>query len=123
MRSSDWISDVCSSYLPGTERQPVYPWPNATAPGEDVHDQPGVVQNAQVATLAARIQSYNGQPRKEFVAPSAQASRYAAYLDAWRSRIEAIGTQHYPEEARGRIYGSLQITVSDRKSTRLNSSH
>ena len=98
----------------GTERQPVYPWPDATAQGEDVHDQPGLVQNAQVATLASRIQSYNAQPRKEFVAPSAQASRYAAYLDAWRSRIEAIGTQHYPEEARGRIYGSLQITVSVR---------
>ncbi|MCD0504680.1 TonB family protein [Bordetella petrii] len=98
----------------GTERQPVYPWPDATAQGEDVHEQPGLVQNAQVAALASRIQSYNAQPRKEFVAPSAQASRYAAYMDAWRTRIEAIGTQHYPDEARGRIYGSLQITVSVR---------
>lgn len=108
------LSQLQAQAKAGTERQPVYPWPDATAPGEDVHDQPGLVQNAQIATLAARVQSYNGQPRKAYVAPSAQASRYAAYLDAWRTRIEAVGTQHYPDEARGRIYGSLQITVSVR---------
>lgn len=98
----------------GSERQSVYPWPDATVDGEDVHEQPGIVQNAQVATLASRVQSYNAQPRKTFVAPSAQASPYAAYLDSWRSRIETIGTRHYPEAARGRLYGSLQITVSIR---------
>lgn len=98
----------------GTERQAVYPWPDATVEGEDVHEQPGVVQNSQIATLASRIQSYNAQPRKAFVAPSAQSSPYAAYLDSWRERIEAIGTRHYPEQARGQLYGSLQITVSIR---------
>lgn len=98
----------------GAERQSVYPWPDATVEGEDVEEQSGVVQNAQIATLAARIQSYNALPRKTFVAPSAAASHYAAYLDGWRVRIEEIGTRHYPEEARGRLYGSLQITVSIR---------
>ena len=103
-----------SSSTVGTERQPVYPWPDATVDGEDVQEQPGVVQNARIAALADRVQSYNAQPRKAFVAPSAQASHYAAYLDSWRSRIEAIGTKHYPDSARGRLYGSLQITVSIR---------
>lgn len=108
------LSQLHSVDKSGAELQPVYPWPDATAPGEDVLDQPGLVQNAQIAALAARVQAYNAQPRKSFVAPSAQASNYAAYLDTWRSRIEAVGTQHYPEEARGRIYGTLQITVSVR---------
>nr|WP_236844242.1 TonB family protein [Bordetella sp. 02P26C-1] len=98
----------------GAERQPVYPWPDATVEGEDVHEQPGIVQNAQIAALAARVQAYNALPRKTFVAPSAQASPYAAYLDSWRARIEALGTRHYPEEARGRLYGSLQLTVAIR---------
>lgn len=108
------LSQLQASNKAGMERQPVYPWPDATAPGEDVDDQPGLVQNARIAALAARVQAYNAQPRKAFVAPSAQASHYAAYLDAWRARIEAVGTQHYPEDARGRIYGTLQITVSVR---------
>ncbi|WP_086058672.1 TonB family protein [Bordetella genomosp. 9] len=87
------------------------PVPDATTPGRDEQDQDSVLQNAQVAALAARVQAYNKRPRREFVAPSAEASRYAQYLDAWRSRIEAVGTQHYPDEARGRVYGSLRMTV------------
>lgn len=93
-------------------RDPVHPWDETQTPGDTVEDQAGVVQNSQVATLANRVQAYSAMPRKEFVAPAAQESRYAAYLDAWRTRIEAIGTQHFPEEARGRVYGSLRITVS-----------
>ena len=72
-----------------------------------------MIQNSQVAALAARVQQYSAEPRKQFVAPSAEASRYAAYLTpgapGWRP-----GTQHYPDEARGRIYGSLRLTVSVR---------
>ncbi|WYX20106.1 TonB family protein [Achromobacter xylosoxidans] len=97
----------------GAERQAVNPWPDGNERGKDAEDQASVIQNAQVAALAAKVQQYNAEPRKQFVAPSASL-RYAAYLDAWRARIEAVGTQHYPDEARGRIYGSLRITVSVR---------
>ncbi|AOU91316.1 TonB domain-containing protein [Achromobacter ruhlandii] len=98
----------------GAERQAVNPWPDGNDRGKDAEDQASVIQNAQVAALAAKVQQYSAEPRKQFVAPSAEASRYAAYLDAWRTRIETVGTQHYPDEARGRIYGSLRITVSVR---------
>lgn len=108
------LTQLESASRAGVERQPVHPWPDATDPGRDEHQQPGVVQNAQVAALAQRVHAYNALPRRAYVAPSAQASRYAAYLDAWSRRIEAIGTQHYPEEARGRIYGTLRITVTVR---------
>ncbi len=43
------------------------------------------VQNAQVAALAAQGCRLNKRPRRTFVAPSGEASRYAQYLDAWRS--------------------------------------
>ncbi|AOB28500.1 TonB family protein [Bordetella bronchiseptica] len=108
------LTQLQSQARTGQERQPVHPWPDASEPGLDPREQPGVIQNAQIATLASRVQAYNAQPRKEFVAPAAQASRHAAYLDAWRTRIETIGTRHYPEDARGRIYGSLRITVTVR---------
>lgn len=108
------LSRLESQTKAGIERLPVNPWPDAADPGNDMQEQAGTVQNAQVATLAMRVQSYNTQPRKKFVAPSARASRHAAYLDAWRTRIETIGTRHYPEAARGRVYGSLRITVSVR---------
>jgi len=106
------LTQLQSDIVVGTERQAVYPWTDATHEGEDVQEQPGIVQHAQIATLASRVQSYNALPRKVFVAPSAQASPYATYLDSWRSHIEAVGTRHYPEKARGHLYGSLQITVA-----------
>lgn len=92
-------------------RQTGAPVPDAATPGRDEQDQDSVMQNAQVAALSARVQAYNKRPRRSFVAPSAEASRYAQYLDSWRSRVEAIGTQYYPEEARGRVYGALRMTV------------
>ncbi len=97
-----------------TERQPVHPWPDAAAPGDNDENQDSVIRNAQIAALTERIEAYNARPRKQFVGPAAEASRYAAYLDAWRSRIEAVGTRYYPDEARGRIYGSLRLSVSVR---------
>ncbi len=108
------MTQLQSPHNAGPERQAVNPWPDGADVGQDAQDQASVIQNAQVAALAARVQQYSAEPRKKFIAPSADASRYAAYLDAWRTRIETIGTEHYPAEARGRIYGSLRITVSVR---------
>lgn len=108
------LAQLQSSRQVSLPRKPVTPIPNDGEPGEDPEEQPGVIQNAQIAALSQRVQAYNAKPRRSFVGPSAQASRYAAYLDGWTRRIEAIGTRHYPEEARGRIYGSLRITVTVR---------
>ena len=36
---------------------------------------------------------------------------YARYVDDWAQRIERIGTERYPPEARGRMYDSMIITV------------
>jgi protein TonB len=79
--------------------------------GEHDQDQDSVLQNAQLAALSARVQAYSKRARHRFIAPSVQASRYAQYLDAWRIRIEAVGTQHYPAQAGQRLYGTLRITV------------
>lgn len=108
------MTQLRAANLVGAERQAVNPWPDGGDPGKDAEDQASIIQNAQIAALAAKIQQYSAEPRKRFLAPSAQASRDAAYLDAWRARIETIGTRHYPDKARGRIYGSLRITVSVR---------
>lgn len=65
----------------------------------------------QIAAVSQRIHDYNRQPRRHFFAPSASAWRYAEYVEAWRERVEQIGNAHYPEAARGRYYGTVQVTV------------
>lgn len=80
-------------------------------PGTDTRDQESLILSAQIAALKERIERYNAQPRQQFTGPSARTDAYAHYLEAWRTKIEQLGTDHYPDQARGRVYGSLQLTV------------
>ncbi|HVF16668.1 MAG TPA: TonB family protein, partial [Steroidobacteraceae bacterium] len=37
------------------------------------------------------------------------------YVEDWRARVEKIGNENYPNDARGRFYGALRMTVAIRK--------
>lgn len=80
-------------------------------PGMDNLDQESLVLNARISAIKERIEHYNAMPRQQFVGPSSKAVDYAQYVEAWRKKIELLGTEHYPDEARGKVYGSLQLTV------------
>lgn len=84
----------------------------AATAGQDATEQEAVLRNAQIAALAERIQRYNERPRTQFVGPNAVQAVEAAYIDAWRTRIESTGTRFYPAQSRGALYGSLRLTVS-----------
>ena len=64
------------------------------------------------AQIAREIEEYNKRPRKTFVGARATKVRYALYVEDWRQKIERIGNLNYPEGARGKIYGSLRMSVS-----------
>jgi protein TonB len=64
------------------------------------------------AQISRDVDDYNKRPRKLFVGARAQETSTALYLDAWRQRIERLGSINYPEEARGKLYGTLQMTVT-----------
>ena len=64
------------------------------------------------AQIARQIEEYNKRPRKTFVGARAAEVRYALYAEDWRQKIERIGNLNYPESARGKIYGSLRLSVS-----------
>ncbi|MET0681149.1 MAG: TonB family protein [Burkholderiales bacterium] len=64
------------------------------------------------AQIARQVEEYNKRPRKAFVGARAAESRFAQYVEDWRLKIERIGNLNYPDTARGRIYGSLRLTVS-----------
>lgn len=80
-------------------------------PNQTTNNQYSMYLSAQIAALEEEIQKYNAQPKQQFIGPSAKSDVLAQYLETWRHQIELLGTQHYPEQARGRIYGSLQLTV------------
>jgi protein TonB len=63
------------------------------------------------AEIAKRISDYQKRPRRHHFMPSTSEYRYARYVEDWRAWVERIGNEHYPEQARGRIYGALRMTV------------
>lgn len=67
------------------------------------------------AEIAKQVSDYQKRPRKHHFMPSASEYRYARYVEDWRARVEKIGNDHYPDEARGKVYGALRMTVAVRK--------
>ena len=58
------------------------------------------------------MREYQELPRRKFIGARTEGVVYAEYVDKWRQRIEKVGTQNFPEEARRRqLYGSLIMTV------------
>jgi len=87
-----------------------------TAPqvsGRDLADRSLAMLNLQ-AQIARRTQAYQERPRKRFIGANAREYRFAQYEEDWRAKIERVGTVNYPAEARGKLYGTLRLTVTIR---------
>jgi protein TonB len=81
--------------------------------GRDMADRSLAMLNLQ-AQIARQTQAYQERPRKRFIGASTREYRFAQYEEDWRAKIERVGTINYPAEARGKLYGTLQLTVTIR---------
>ncbi|MDP3538471.1 MAG: TonB family protein [Azonexus sp.] len=62
--------------------------------------------------ISKTTDEYSKRPRKKFIGARTEEYRFAQYIENWRQKIERVGTLNYPEAARGKLYGSLVLTVS-----------
>jgi protein TonB len=87
--------------------------PVDAAPRPDAADREDLqsVMTRMQAEIAKNIEDYNKRPKRLTFGVNAVGVHYARYVADWASRIERIGTERYPPEARGRQYDSLIITV------------
>jgi protein TonB len=81
---------------------------------------PGVIERAAVDAERARLNAeisrslseLQKRPRRKFLNARTQEYKFAAYMDAWRAKVERIGNLNYPEEAKRRhLTGSLVLDV------------
>lgn len=106
--------------LRSTKSVPVIEQPKATSATEVAQPRVSGQDLATSALAIARMEAqisreldeYNKRPRKAFVGSRAEEYRFAQYVEDWRLKVERIGNLNYPEDARGRVYGSLVLTVS-----------
>ena len=87
--------------------------PTPQISGRDMADRSLAMLNLQ-AQIARQTQAYQERPRKRFIGANAREYRFAQYEEDWRAKIERVGTLNYPAEARGKLYGTLRLTVTIR---------
>ncbi len=76
-----------------------------------------VSKNLEIARLTAELerktQAYAKMPKRKAISASTKEYKYAAYLDAWRRKVERIGNLNYPDQARrDKLYGNLVLHVA-----------
>ena len=102
---------------------------NAAAPRVDAEAQPEPAPPqisgrdlASSALAMARLEGeiaqstdeYNKRPRKKNLGTRVEEYRFARYVEDWRSKVERVGTLNYPEAAKGKLFGSLILSVTIR---------
>jgi periplasmic protein TonB len=64
------------------------------------------------AQIDRQLDAYQKRPRKKHIGARTVEYRFAQYEEDWRMKVERLGTLNYPPEARGKLYGNLQLTVT-----------
>lgn len=93
------------------EQSPQPPLPDAPSAAELMS------RSREIARLSAEIrqkqQTYAQMPREKYISANTRESKYAAYQDAWRQKVERIGNLNYPDQAkRQKLNGSLLLDVA-----------
>lgn len=71
----------------------------------------------KIASLSAEVrrkmEAQAKRPRRKFISASTKEYKYAAYMEAWRAKVERMGNINYPEQARKQnLSGSLVLDVA-----------
>ena len=82
--------------------------PAAAPEMADASDPTDAIAHLQ-AQIARNIEDYSKRPKRLTFGVNAVGVTYARYVAAWADRIERLGTQHFPPDARGRLYDSLVV--------------
>jgi len=104
------------------EKQPAQNKPPAEK--KEVVEKPPLPSATQLLTNSFKIASLSTEvrrkleekaesPKRKFISATTREHNYAAYMEAWRSKVERVGNINYPEEARKRyLSGSLVLDVA-----------
>lgn len=76
-----------------------------------------MTNSLRMAALSSEVQrkleTRAKRPTRTFISASTREYKYAAYMEAWRAKVERVGNLNYPEEARKRnISGQLVLDVA-----------
>ncbi|MDP2196257.1 MAG: TonB family protein [Rhodocyclaceae bacterium] len=86
------------------------------APGNEISGRDLATRALALARLegeiARNIEEYNQRPKRRFLGARVAEYRFAQYVEDWRQKVERVGNLNYPDSAKGKLYGSLVLTVA-----------
>jgi len=103
------------------EKQIDKPQPNSRQQPKLSTSKTGVVSQRQQFQESMRLsaeisrfwEEYQKRPRRKFLSARTREYKYAAYMEAWRAKVERVGNINYPDAARSKkITGSLVLDVA-----------
>jgi len=84
-----------------------------------------LTNSMKIAALSAKIErtlvTRSNRPRRKYLSASTSEFMYAAYMEAWRAKVERIGNLNYPDSARKQsLSGNLILDVALNKDGSIN---
>ena len=65
------------------------------------------------AEIDRRLEAYAKRPKRKWITARTKEHKYAAYMEAWRQKVERVGNLNYPDEARrANLSGNLLLDVA-----------
>lgn len=113
--------DIMTQKQPSARTVPPPKAKAATTTPPSIEAKPGLARpddrRSERTRLSAQIsrswEEYQKRPRRKFLSARTREYRYAAYMDAWRAKIERVGNLNYPERAkRDGLTGNLVLDVA-----------
>lgn len=93
------------------ELREAQPEPSPTLSGRELASSALAMARLE-AEISKSVEEYNKRPRKKNIGVRADEYRFAQYVEDWRLKVERVGTLNYPDAAKGKLYGSLVLSVN-----------
>ena len=103
-RSKDSVS-------PKADAEVTQPEPVQSLSGRDLANSSLAMAARLEGEISRSTDEYNQRPRVKFLGTQAEEYRFAQYMEDWRIKVERVGTLNYPEAAKGKLYGTLKLSV------------
>ena len=84
----------------------------ASTPTQTEHEERRKQLVQLLAEIEKRINEDSERPRKRYISPATREAVYALYYDTLRRKIEAKGTQNFPQLAGKKLYGELIMALT-----------
>lgn len=74
------------------------------------------------AQIQKQQEEYQKRPKKKSTETHTRSKQFIDYVENWRQKVEKIGNENYPLQAKNnKLYGSLNVTVSIKSDGELES--